>query len=115
MQWSDIEKNWTAMIPAIRARWPDVSEEDLIALSGHRDEVIATLAGATGETPTDIARQMDEWRQGPMPADAYADPTRDNAAARDAGRYLPEGEDVYADDDRFGDEGVADRPMGRRG
>ncbi|GAA5069503.1 hypothetical protein N0B44_00670 [Roseibacterium beibuensis] len=114
MQWSDIQQNWRAMIPAIQGRWPDVAEEDLIALSGDRDEVIATVAGATGETPAEIGRQMEDWQQGPMPADAYADPTHDEAAARDSERYLPDGEDVYSGDDRFGDDDVADRPMGRR-
>jgi hypothetical protein len=114
MQWSEIEQNWRAMIPAIRGRWPEVSEEDLIALSGRKDEVVATIAGASGDTPAEIERQIDEWRQGPMPADAYADPTHDNAAARDAGRYVPDGEDALADDARFGDDDMAERPIGRQ-
>jgi hypothetical protein len=49
-----------------------------------------------------------------MPADAYADPTHDDAALSEAGRYVPEGEDVLSDDSRFGDDDLPDRPMGRQ-
>ncbi len=61
-----------------------------------------------------LERDLEEWREGPMPADAYADPTHDDEATRDARRYIPEGEDPLADDSRFGDDDVPDRPIGRR-
>ncbi|PWJ21246.1 hypothetical protein [Jannaschia seohaensis] len=48
-----------------------------------------------------------------MLADAYAAPQHDNAAAMASGAYLPEGEDSLADDRRFGDDDLPERPIGR--
>ena len=113
MKWTEIEQNWAAMIPSIQARWPEVSEADLTSLSGKRDELVAVIADATGDTPNEAGRQVAEWMEGPMPSDAFAHPTHDNAAARDARRYVPPGEDPLSDDARFGDEDQPEPPMGR--
>jgi len=113
MDWTEIRDNWEATLPALRTRWPEVPEEEWIAAAGERAEIIATVARWTGDDPAEAERALDDWREGPMPADAYADPTHDDAAARDAGRYIPAGESALDDDSRFGDDDQPDRPMGR--
>jgi hypothetical protein len=113
MQWNEIRENWTALIPSVQARFPQLSEERLTALSGERDELVAALV-QTGSDAQEAEREVEDWRETPMPADAYADPAHDPDAAQDAGGYIPEGEDPLADDRRFGDDHVPDRPMGRR-
>jgi hypothetical protein len=114
MEWRDIRENWTAMIPSIQARWPEISEERLTAMSGERDELVQAVAETSGSDGVEAEREVDAWLVQPMPADAYADPAHDQQAAQDAGGYVPEGEDPLADDRRFGDEDVPDRPIGRR-
>ena len=114
MDWTEIRENWEATIPSLQSRWPEVPEEDWIAAAGERADIAAAIARWTGNDLTEAERDLEEWREGPMPADAYADPTHDDEATRDARRYIPEGEDPLADDSRFGDDDVPDRPIGRR-
>lgn len=113
MQWSEIRENWTALIPSVEARFPQIGEENLVAMSGERSELVAALV-ETGMDTAEAERQLETWRETPMPLDAYADPDHDAGAARDSRGYIPEGEDALADDHRFGDDHVPDRPIGRR-
>ncbi|MDG4648838.1 hypothetical protein P6F26_10320 [Roseibacterium sp. SDUM158017] len=113
MQWSEIRENWTALIPSVQARWPQLSEERLTALNGERDELVATLV-QSGTDAQEAEREVEDWRETPLPADAYADPAHDAAAAQDAGGYVPEGEDPLSDDRRFGDDSIPETPIGRR-
>ncbi len=114
MEWKDIQANWPAMIPVVRASFPELDEARLTGLSGTPDELAEALAEASARDRQEAMRDLETWREGPMPADAYADPTHDDAALSQAGRYVPEGEDVLSDDARFGDDDQPDRPMGRR-
>ena len=113
MQWDEIRENWTALIPSVMARWPQLSEEQLTGMSGERSELVAGLVH-TGTEAQEAEREVEDWRETPLPLDAYADPDHDQAAARDAKGFIPEGEDPLADDRRFGDDNVPDRPLGRR-
>jgi hypothetical protein len=113
MQWDEIRENWTGLIPSVMARWPQLSEEQLTGMSGTRDELVAGLV-QTGTEAQEAEREVEDWRETPLPLDAYADPDHDQAAAQDAKGYIPEGEDPLADDRRFGDDDVPDRPLGRR-
>lgn len=114
MTWDEIRETWPTLVPALRTRFPELDEDRLTALSGAQDELVAALAEASARDRTEAARDLEAWREGPMPADAYASPLHDDAAARDAGRYVPEGEDPLSDDRRFGDDHVPATPMGRR-
>jgi hypothetical protein len=113
MEWTEIRENWSALIPSVLARWPELDEGDLTAMSGEKVELVAALTGR-GRDASEAERQVEDWRETPMPADAYADPAHDAAAARESRDYVPEGEDPLADDRRFGDDEVPDRPIGRR-
>lgn len=115
MNWTEIRDTWPALIPSLLARFPELGEDRLISLSGERDELIAALAEVSARDRADAESALEDWRQGPMPYDAYADPSHDNSAAMDAGRYIPDGEDALSDDRRFGDDDVPATPMGRDG
>lgn len=115
MEWKDIEANWPALIPGVQAAFPELDEARLTSLSGTREELAEALADASPRDRQEALRDLEAWREGPMPADAYADPSHDNAAALDAERYIAPGEDPLSDDRRFGDDEVPSTPMGRRG
>jgi hypothetical protein len=114
MDRTEIRDTWPALIPSLQARFPELDEDGLIALSGEREELVGALEQRSARDRVEAERDLEAWREGPIPSDAYADPSHDNAAARDAGRYIPEGEDPLSDDRRFGDDDMAERPMGRR-
>ncbi|KAA9009159.1 CsbD family protein [Histidinibacterium aquaticum] len=113
MNWSDVETNWEAHVPQILTRWPELEEDDVLATEGDRTEFGALLSRQLGLSPSVADSEIADWLMGLEPADAVMDPSRDSERIRDAAAHIPEGEDVYAEDGDFGDEGVSDRPIGR--
>ena len=113
MNWSQVKEDWPAFIDAVIDQWPQADREELEDLEGDRAEVRAYLVQATGDDAVTIEEEIREWLQSDVPLDAMMDESKDNDMIRESGRYIPEGEDVYADDREFGDDNIADRPMGR--
>lgn len=113
MKWSEVSRNWGAFQEAILTRWPELDPDDVSAAEGDRARFNATLGRSHGLTPREAEEEIDEWLMGPMPADARVDETRDNANIRESARDVPTGEDVYADDRRFGDDMTSTPPVGR--
>ena len=37
MKWNDVSDNWAAFVPRIMTRWPDVNENEVLALDGNQD------------------------------------------------------------------------------
>jgi hypothetical protein len=97
----------------MQARFPQLSEEDVVGTNGERSDLVSALV-ETGMDAAEAERELEDWRETPMPADAYAHPDHDGEAAQEARGYIPEGEDPLADDRRFGDDHVPETPMGRR-
>ncbi len=115
MQWTAVEKNWAAFVEPIMQRWPNTEEDDLLALEGRRERLVAYLAERHDLTPREAEEQITTWLQGAVPADVAMDETRDSDNIRASAAHIGTGEDVYADDKDFGDEQVSERPIGRDG
>jgi hypothetical protein len=109
----DFETDWVPFRDAILTRYPELTDGDLSQADGSTAELARIIGEKQGVAPGDAQQDLHEFLSGPMPADAYADPTHDNAAAMQSDAYIPEGEDALADDRRFGDDEVPDRPIGR--
>lgn len=106
-------RDWVPYRDAVLDRFPALTDGDLTDADGSTAALAKRIAEAEGVEPADAQDRLHALLEGPMPADAYADPTRDNESAMDAGAYVPEGEDPLADDRRFGDDTVAEPPIGR--
>ena len=91
MKWHHVQDNWPAFFEAILDRWPDADEADIIEL--------------TGQEPEEARADIREWLSGELPSDVVMDPRHDNHSIALSKKYVPEGEDEYDDDSRFGDEG----------
>ena len=115
MSREDFQADWTPFRDAILTRFPGLSEDDLSDADGSIAALSARLAENEGVSPAEAEQSLAAFLGGPMPADAHAAPQHDDAAIRESKDYVPEGEDPLADDRRFGDDGLADRPMGRTG
>lgn len=113
MQWTAVKSNWPAFVEAIMQRWPATEENDLLALEGDRERLVAYVAKAEGLERPEAERQVAEWLQGAVPADVAMDETRDSENIRASAAHIPVGEDVYSDDKDFGSETPAPRPLGR--
>lgn len=113
MDWNRIKQDWTAFTGAILQRWPEAEEDDLLQLDGSREALAAYLAQKTGADYATVLDDVAAWRDGAEPADVHMDESRDNANIRESARLVHPGEDVYDDDRAFGDDNVADAPVGR--
>ncbi|UWQ19251.1 hypothetical protein [Jannaschia sp. M317] len=115
MSRADFETDWTPFRDALLTRFDGLTEGDLSDADGQFDALARRIAERGGQTLPDARQTLDRFLSGPMPADAFAAPQHDDAAISGSDAYIPEGEDALADDSRFGDDDLADRPMGRTG
>ena len=113
MRWTDVAEDWPAYVEALHTRWPETDLTELEAIDGNRDRLEAYVAEVNGIPKEDARDEVTDWLRGPTPADARMDETRDNQNIVNSARYVAPGEDVYSDDRDFGDDGLADRPIGR--
>lgn len=104
MKWSHVQDNWNAFHEAILERWPDADEDDLDAIDGDQRAFIDYIARITGQEPGDARDEIRDWLTGELPSDVVMDPEHDNHSIMLSEKFVPEGEDEYDDDARFGDD-----------
>ena len=114
MSRKDFHDDWVPWRDAVLDRYPDLDDADLEDADGSTAALARIIAAKDGSvTPGEAQEALHEFLSGPMPADAYADPTHDDAAVRESDAYIPAGEDASDDDRRFGDDDTAENPVGR--
>lgn len=113
MSRKDFQDDWVPYRDALLDRYPDLDDGDLEDADGSAAALSRIIAERQGIEVDDAREALDSFLGGPMPADAYADPTHDNAAVMDSEDYIPAGEDASDDDRRFGDDDTAENPVGR--
>ena len=113
MDWTTVEQNWNAIVPAIVARWPAADADEVAAIDGSREALNIYLGQVSGLTPREADEEIAEWLQGPFPADAIMSEDNDNSQILHSRENIAPGEDVYDDDKAFGDDNIAQSPVGR--
>ncbi|MDO5620763.1 MAG: hypothetical protein Q4G24_04760 [Paracoccus sp. (in: a-proteobacteria)] len=108
MKWHHVQANWPAFYEAITDRWDGVDEERLDDIDGDSRLFIAYIAELTEQDPREARDEVLEWLAGEIPSDVVMDPAHDDHSIRNSAKYIPEGEDEYADDARFGDDNDGD-------
>ncbi|MFT3689214.1 hypothetical protein [Paenirhodobacter sp.] len=103
MKWSHVQDNWSAFYDAITDRWPDAEEDALDEIDGDQRAFIAYIARLTEQEPGDARDEIRDWLTGELPSDVIMDPEHDNHSIMLSEKYVPEGEDEYDDDAKFGD------------
>ncbi|RJK99983.1 hypothetical protein [Paracoccus siganidrum] len=102
MKWRHVQENWPAFYEAIADKWPEIDEAELDEIDGDQRAFIAYLAEVTGQETDEVRDELREWLAGEIPSDVVMDPIHDNHSIALSAKYVPEGEDEYANDDRFG-------------
>ncbi|HEY0214098.1 MAG TPA: hypothetical protein VGC40_10995 [Paenirhodobacter sp.] len=103
MKWQHVQTNWNAFYDAITDRWPDAEDSDLDEIDGDQRAFIAYIARLTEQEPGDARDEIRDWLTGELPSDVVMDPEHDNHSIALSEKYLPEGEDEFDNDSRFGD------------
>ena len=104
MKWRHVEQNWSAFYEAIQEKWEDADTADLDEVDGDLHAFVRYIGEITGQEPTEVRDEIREWLAGEIPSDVVMDPSHDNHSIALSAKFLPEGEDEYADDARFGDD-----------
>lgn len=104
MKWSHVAENWPAFLDAILDRWPEADESDLEDIDGDQRAFVRYIAELTEQDPAEAAQEIREWLIGELPSDVVMDPRHDDHSIDLSAKYLPEGEDEFDDDARYGDD-----------
>ena len=113
MNWTTVSENWTAYVPRIMTRFPDLDENTLLSADGNRALVLAHLAEKHQTDAASADAAINEWLEGSEPVDVIMDATRDNERITASTADVPTGEDALSDDAKFGDDNAPATPMGR--
>ena len=113
MSRQDFTQDWVPYRDALLDRFPGLTDADLEDADGSTATLAMRIARIEGTEPADAQQTLHEFLSGPMPADAFADPSHDDEAVAGSGDYIPDGEVAMDDDRRFGDDDQAESPMGR--
>ena len=62
MNWYRIEGDWKHFAAAAKAKWGKLSDEQLAAIAGRRDQLAASIQDAYGITWEASQGQIDEWQ-----------------------------------------------------
>lgn len=113
MDWQQVAADWPAFLGAIKTRWPQVDDTEVLAMDGDRERFEAHLSDTHELTRAEARELVDVWLAGELPADVAMAERRDNRNISASARHIPAGEDVYAEDNDFGDDRVEQPPLGR--
>lgn len=61
MNWDRIEANWTQFLGTAKNKWDKLSESELQATAGRRDQLAGSIQHAYGITLEASQRQIDQW------------------------------------------------------
>ena len=105
MKWHHVQDNWPAFFDAIVARWPEADEAALEEIDGDQRAFLSYIAELGGSDAAEAREEVLDWLRGELPSDVVMDPHHDNHSIALSAKFVPEGEDEYDDDARFGDDG----------
>ena len=87
-----------------RGRGRAADEAELEEIDGDQRSFLTYIADLTGQEVADVREEIQEWLTGELPSDVVMDPRHNDHSIALSGKFVPEGEDVYDDDARFGDD-----------
>jgi uncharacterized protein YjbJ (UPF0337 family) len=61
MDWSSVEQNWKQFKRHIREKWEKLSDEDLEAINGRRDQLEEKIQTRYGFAPDYTHKEVEDW------------------------------------------------------
>ena len=113
MDWDDVVKDWPAYTQSIVTRWPNADAETVADMDPDREAFEIYIAGLHGMTALEAEADVSRWLESPKPLDAVTDDNHTGTSIRESAAHIPAGEDVYSEDKDFGDDTLAENPVGR--
>ena len=63
MNWDRIEGNWKQFKGVVKARWGQLTDDQLAELSGQREQLAGKIQEVYGLTREEAERQLAEWQK----------------------------------------------------
>lgn len=61
MQWTDIKKDWKYVSPRFKSKWSKLTDADLTAVAGGKEELITRLAKHYKTDKVKLQTEVDEF------------------------------------------------------
>jgi len=61
MNWDQIAGNWKQMNGKLKEKWGKLTDDDLIATAGKRDQLVGKVQTRYGIAKDTAEKQIDEW------------------------------------------------------
>jgi len=62
--WDRIQGNWSQLSGSAKARWGELTDDDMAQLDGNKDQLIGRIQEAYGIARNAAEEQVDEWAAG---------------------------------------------------
>lgn len=64
MNWDQIEGNWKQLKGKARAKWGDLTDDQLDQIEGRREQLVGVIQERYGQAKAEAEREVDEWTRG---------------------------------------------------
>lgn len=61
--WSDIREHWESYTEQVRAQWGDLTDEDISAVAGNRQQLVTQIQGRYGMSMNAAREEVDRWQE----------------------------------------------------
>lgn len=61
MNWDQIEGNWKQYTGRVKQKWGELTEDDLVAIAGRRDQLAGKLQERYGLAKEQVQKDLDEF------------------------------------------------------
>ena len=58
-----LKGNWNQMKGAVKQKWADLTDDDMMHIEGDRDKLVGRVQERYGHSREDAERDVDEWRR----------------------------------------------------
>jgi len=61
MKWDQVESKWTQLMGSAKENWNKLTEEDLVQISGKREQLAGKIQAVYGISRRDADKQIWDW------------------------------------------------------
>jgi uncharacterized protein YjbJ (UPF0337 family) len=64
MNWDQVKGKWHEVKGSIRARWGELTDDEIEELDGNREKMVGKIQQKYGVAKEEAEKQVDEWTKG---------------------------------------------------
>jgi uncharacterized protein YjbJ (UPF0337 family) len=64
MNWDQIEGKWKQLAGSAKAKWGDLTDDELTEIAGNREKLEGKIQERYGKTKEEAQKEIDDWMSG---------------------------------------------------